>query len=192
MIATLTGIVAEKIGERVILEVQGIGYGLLVTPEDYGLLTTGNNAKVYVYEHIRENSHDLYGFVNLDTQHLFEQLLEVNGVGPKMALNVLGTGSANEVRKAIAQGDVKFIQQASGVGKRVAERVIVELKDKVGYAAVGLVDAGLLQSQTHLQQDEAVEALVALGYMPQDAARALADISPALSTEERVKEALRK
>lgn len=192
MIATLTGTVAEKIGERVILDVQGVGYGLLVTPEDYGLLTTGNTVKVYVYEHIRENSYDLYGFVNLDTQKLFEQLLEVSGVGPKMALNVLGTGSANEVRKAIAQGDLKFIQQANGVGKRVAERVIVELKDKVGYAAVGLADTGLLQSDMHLQQDEAVEALVALGYTPQDAALALANVSQALSTEERIKEALRK
>jgi holliday junction DNA helicase RuvA len=191
MIATLTGKVAEKIGDSVIVDVQGVGYGVLVTNEDYGLLTTGNTVKVYVYEHIRENSHDLFAFINLDTKQLFEQLLGVNGVGPKMALGVLSVGSAGQVRQAIAGGDVKFIQQASGVGKRVAERVVVELKDKVGLAGVDLAATGMLQSDNSLRGDEAVEALVALGYSAQDAAAALADVPAGIPTEERIKQALR-
>jgi Holliday junction DNA helicase RuvA len=191
MIATLTGRIAEKISDIVVVDVQGVGYGILVTTEDYGVLTTGNTAKLYVHEHIRENSHDLFGFVNLDTKQLFEQLLDVNGVGPKMALSVLSIGSASEVRRAIAGGDLKFIQQASGVGKRVAERIVVDLKDKVGLAGIDLGAAGMLQADALLKQDEAVEALVALGYQPADAAAALKDIDSLLTTEERVTLALR-
>ena len=191
MIATLSGVVAEKLLDVVVLDVQGVGYGLFVTSEDYGALNQGQNAKVYVYEHIREVVHDLFGFVKLDTKKLFEQLLGVNGVGPKMALSVLSIGSTNQVRQAIAGGDVKFIQRASGVGKRVAERVVVELKDKVGLEGVELGAAGLLTSENLLIQDEAVEALVSLGYSPQDASKALKQVAKDLPVEDRVKLALK-
>src|SRR3712207_4250356 len=117
MIATLTGIVSEHLGGMVVLDVRGVGYGLQATTEDMGRLASGQSAKVYVYEHIREQSYDLYGFVSLDTKQLFMQLLDVNGVGPKMALNILSIGTGSEVRVAIAGGDTKFISQAQGVGK---------------------------------------------------------------------------
>jgi Holliday junction DNA helicase RuvA len=190
MIVTLSGTVAEKIGESVVIDVHGVGYGVLVTAEDSGILVTGHAAKVYVYEHIRETSYDLFGFINLDTKQFFEQLLGVNGVGPKMALSVLSIGSANDVRRAIAGGDTKYIQQASGVGKRVAERIVVDLKDKVGLVGVDLATTGMLQSDTLLQQDEAVEALMALGYSAQDAAAALVTVPADLPTAERIKRAL--
>ena len=190
MIATLTGIVSEKLGNIVVLDVRGVGYGLHVTVEDFGRLTTGQSSRVYIYEHIREQSHDLFGFVTRDTKQLFEQLLEVSGVGPKMALNVLSIGTGSEVRVAIAGGDTKFIQRATGVGKRVAERLVVELKDKVGLVGVDLSTTGMLQGEGLLMQDEAVEALVSLGYSPQDATVALSSIDAALSTEDRIKQAL--
>ncbi len=191
MIVTLSGVVSEKLADVVVLDVQGIGYGLLVPAEDHGRLKIAEATKLYVYEHIREQSHDLFGFLDLDTKALFEQLLEVNGVGPKMALNVLSIASAADVRGAIAGGDVKFIQQASGVGKRVAERVVVELKDKVGLVGVDLDTTGLLKGERDLLKDEAVEALVALGYTVADASRALADVDPQLPTEERIRFALK-
>lgn len=191
MIATLHGIVSEKLGSVVVLDVGGVGYGLLVTTEDSGRLVTGQKFKVYIHEHIREQSHDLFGFCRLDTLQLFELLLTVNGVGPKMALSVLSIASSNDVRAAIATGDVKFIQQASGVGKRVAERIVVDLKDKVGLEGVDLATTGLLQGTSALLKDEAVEALVSLGYSPQDAAAALNDIDVSLPTEDRIKHALR-
>lgn len=191
MIATLTGQVAEKIADVVVLNVEGVGYGLLVTTEDFGRLATGNTMKVYVYEHIREQAHDLFGFVSLDTKQLFEQLLGVNGVGPKMALSVLSIGTASEVRTAIAGGDTKFIQGAQGVGKRVAERIIVDLKDKVGLEGVELSTTGMLQSDSLLRKDEAVEALVSLGFSAQDAAAALASVPVDLPTEDRIKQALK-
>lgn len=191
MIATLTGVVAEKTLDEVVLDINGVGYGLLVTAEDYGRLASGDSAKLYVHEHIRENSHDLFGFLSLDTKKLFELLLGVTGVGPKVAVSVLNTGNSASVRAAIASGDVKSIQQASGVGKRVAERIVVELKDKVGLEGVDLSMTGMLQSDVSLLQDEAVEALVSLGYTAADAAAALASVAKDLPTEDRIKQALK-
>jgi Holliday junction DNA helicase RuvA len=191
MIATLKGVVSEKLPNEVVIDVQGVGYGVFVTAEDHGSLKTGEEAKLFVYEYVREQAHDLFGFISKDTQSLFEQLLIVNGVGPKMALNMLSIGTTSEVRRAISGGDVKFIQGASGVGKRVAERVVVDLKDKVGLAGVDLGEAGLLNSENSLLKDEAVEALVALGYTPADAGKALAGVDPDLPATERIKLALK-
>lgn len=188
MIATLKGTVTEKLIGVLVLDVGGVGYGLLVTNEDFGRLAIGEQAKMYVHEHIRENTYDLYGFCSLDSRRLFEQLLDVNGVGPKMALNILGVGSADAVRAAIASGDTKFIQAASGVGKRVAERVVIDLKDKVGLvSAEGATD--FLQGPA--MQDEAVQALVSLGFTAQDAVLALQEVDDKLPTEDRVKHALK-
>lgn len=191
MIATLCGKVSEKFLDTVVIDVQGVGYGVFVTSEDHGSLPQDKEVKLYIHEHIREASHDLFGFVRLETKKLFELLLGVNGVGPKMAINVLSIGSADQVRTAIAGGDVKFIQRANGVGKRVAERIVVDLKDKVGLEGVNLSDTGMLQADDLLLKDEAVEALVSLGYTPQDAAKALKNIDVTLPTEVRVKSALK-
>lgn len=191
MIATLTGVVAEKTIDQIILDVRGVGYGLLVTAEDHGRLTMGDQAKLHVYEHIRETAYDLFGFTASDTKRLFEQLLSVNGVGPKMALSVLNTGNSNDVRAAIASGDIKSIQKASGVGKRVAERIVVELKDKVGLEGVDLGTTGILQADAAIAKDEAAQALMALGYSAADAAAALAAVPTDLPTEQRITQALK-
>lgn len=190
MIATLTGVVAEKTTDMVVIDVNGVGYGLQVTAEDFGSLAIGQKAKVYVHEHIREQAFDLFGFVETGTKHLFEQLLGVKNVGPKVALAVLDIGRAADVRAAIAAGDVKRLQTAKGVGKRAAEQIVVELRDKVGLAAGDLAE-GIVNRPGVNMLDEAVEALISLGYTPQDAARSLQDIDEHLSTEERIKLALR-
>lgn len=191
MIAILSGKIAEKLAEVVVLDVQGVGYGLLMTLEEQERLIVGDTVKLYVHEHIREDTHDLYGFTSYDTQKLFEQLLSVKNVGPKVALAVLGIGSSTEVRAAIASGDVKRLQTAKGVGKRAAEQMVVELRDKVGLLpgeeAEGIVSRGGVNTG-----DEAVQALISLGYSDVDAQRTLSGIDPALSTEERIKLALKK
>src|SRR5258707_916239 len=115
MIATLDGLVSEKLIDEVIIEVSGVGYGVYVSAEDLGALKVGEETKVFIFEYVREQAHDLFGFLTRDTQRLFEQLLGVNGVGPKMALNMLSIASASDVRQGIASGDIKFLQQASGV-----------------------------------------------------------------------------
>ena len=191
MIATLTGTVSEKQTDVVVLDVHGVGYGLLVTTEDFAQLVVGEQAKVYVHEHIREDAHDLYGFTLLDTKLLFEQLLSVKNVGPKVALAVLGIGTSSEVRAAIARGDVKKLQTAKGVGKRAAEQMVVELRDKVGLAA-GADAEGIVTRGAVNTADEAVQALLALGYADSDAQRAVQDIDPTLPTEERIRLALKR
>jgi len=190
MIATLSGTISEKFEDIVVLDVAGVGYGLLVTVEDYGRLASGQATKLYVHEHIREDSHDLYGFLLRDTQKLFEQLLSVKNVGPKVALAVLGIGSAAIVRGAIAAGDVKLLQTAKGVGKRAAEQMVVELRDKVGLAAGADAESLVTRGGVNLA-DEAVQALLALGYSESDAQAALQNIDATLSTEERIKLALK-
>lgn len=189
MIATIQGEITEKLGSLVVVEAGGVGYGFYATPEDHGRLKAGEKTKVYIHEHIRENTYELYGFTQLETKELFERLLEVNGVGPKMALAILSVGSGDEVRGSIAGGDTRFLQAAPGVGKRVAERVIVDLKDKVGLAATRDIDS-IIKSNA-LSQDEAVQALIALGFRLDDALHALKDVDAGLSTEERVKRALK-
>jgi Holliday junction DNA helicase RuvA len=190
MIATLAGVVGEKLLNEVVIDVQGVGYGVYVTAEDQGHLNLNEPIKLFIYEYVREQAHDLFGFLNRETLNLFEQLINVNGVGPRMGLNMLSIGSVTEVRQAIASGDIKYLQQASGVGRRVAERVVVDLKDKVGLVGIDLEASGLLQSDSELAKDEAVEALIALGYSAADAVKALQKVDSKLSTSERVKQAL--
>ena len=190
MIATLKGKVTEQANDIIILEVNGVGYGLFVSADDWGRLSVGSEVTVYIYEHIREQSYDLFGFTSKSTKELFEKLLTVNGVGPKMALAVLSVGSMQAVQEAISGGDVKVLQSASGVGKKVAERIVVDLKDKVGLIATNGATAFL--SQPSMQKlDDAHEALMALGYSLQDAAKALEDIDQSLPLDEKIKQALK-
>jgi len=190
MIATLTGRVAEKLGNVVVIECGGVGYGVLMTNSDYDVAVTGMELKVYIYENIKEDAHDLFGFTQVEMRALFQQLLGVKNVGPKVALSVLGIGSGTAVRQAIASGDVKRLQTAKGVGKRAAEQIVVELRDKVGVIVGGEAEDIVNRSGVD-QTDEALQALIALGYNDVDAVLALADIEKALPTEQRIKLALK-
>lgn len=188
MIATLRGKITQK-NNGIIIECNGVGYGVFVTLADLSALAVNSDTLLYVHEHIREDAHNLFGFVQEDTKKLFEQLLGVKNVGPKVALAVLDTGTSDTVRTAIASGDVKFLQSAKGVGKRAAEQIIVELRDKVG-SPVGEAAESLVYRSGVNQNDEALQALVSLGYTEGDAQHALQGIDAELSVEERIKQAL--
>ena len=188
MIATLRGSISEK-DNGVVIECGGVGYGVLVTVSDYGVLHKGDEAKLFIYEHIKEDAHSLFGFLSQDTKQLFEQLLGVKNVGPKVAMAVLDVGPVSSVKVAIAEGDVKLLQTAKGVGKRAAEQIVVELRDKMG-TPVGDAAENLINRAGINQSDEALQALVSLGYSEYDAAAALVEIDPQLPIEERVKKAL--
>lgn len=188
MIATLRGEVTEK-SNPIVIECGGVGYGVFVTLSDFGVLHTGETAKLYIHEHIKEDAHSLFGFVAQDTKELFEKLLGVKNVGPKVALAVLDVGPVSAVRVAISEGDVKLLQTAKGVGKRAAEQIVVELRDKMG-TPVGDAAESLINRAGINQSDEALQALVSLGYSENDASLALVNIDPLLSVEERVKRAL--
>ena len=190
MIASLRGIIEKQADGSIIIDVGGVGYGLSVTAEDYGKLYEDKEAKLYVHEHMREQAYDLFGFSELGTKKLFEQLLGVKNVGPKVAVAVLDIGNAATVRGAIASGDVKTLQSAKGVGKRAAEQIVVELRDKLGLASTSDAEALITRGGVNAA-DEAFQALTALGYSELDAQTALQLIDPSLSTEERIKLALK-
>lgn len=189
MIAHVSGVVAEKFNSSVIVDVHGVGYEVAVPLGDYERALLDEPVKFYTYHHIREQSQELFGFSSLAAKKLFELLITVQGVGPKAALAILSLGESEVVRNAIASGDVTFIVKATGVGKKTAERVIVDLSDKVGLAIRTNVDSTGL-SQPISDSDEALEALMALGYNLNDATRALEGVSNELSTAERVTKAL--
>jgi len=190
MIATLEGIVSEKIGQIAVLVIGGVGYGVLMTASNLDRIIVGKVSKLYIHENIKEEAHDLFGFLLLDDKVLFEQLLSVKNVGPKVAMSVLDISGADEVRAAIAAGDVKRLQTAKGVGKRAAEQIVVELRDKVGLVASDSAEDIVTRGGVNAQ-DEAVQALISLGYSEVDAMLALKNISSELPSEERIKQALR-
>lgn len=190
MIAHVSGVVAEKFNASIIVDVHGLGYEVTVAAGDFERTLLNEPVKFYTYHHIREQSQELFGFSTLAAKKLFELLITVQGVGPKAALAILSLGDSEVVRNAIASSDAAFIVKATGVGKKTAERVIVDLSDKVGLAIrTNVSDTGL--STPISDSDEALEALMALGYNLNDATRALEGVSNELSTAERVTQALK-
>jgi len=187
----LRGEVVEVEAVGIVLECAGVGYGIKVAGTDHGLLQSGAEARVYIHEHIKEDAHDLYGFLSKETKQLFEQLLTVKNVGPKVAMALLDIDSVNGVKSAIAEGDVKKLQSAKGVGKRAAEQIVVELRDKVGIASDERAESVISRGAVR-QSDEALLALLSLGYVESDALEALSAIDVSLSTEERIRLALRR
>ncbi len=190
MIAHIKGIVAEKFAGSVIVDVSGVGYEIHVPLTDYDAALLDGEVKFYTHHHVREQSNELFGFSSLAAKKLFELLIGVQGVGPKAALAILSVGAIEEVRNAIANADAAFVAKASGVGKKTADRVVVDLSDKVGLPTHY---AGATSSvQTELStNDEALEALMALGYTLADGSKALEGVDTALPTSERVRQALR-
>ena len=190
MIAHVEGIVTEKLFASVIVDVHGVGYEVNVAAGDYDRATLNETIKFYTYHHIREQSQELFGFSTLAAKKLFELLITVQGVGPKAAMAILSLGDSELVRNAIANSDSVFVAKASGVGKRIAERVIVDLTDKVGLPLTYDVShTGTMQQVNHA--DEAMEALMALGYSLADATKALEGVPTDLSTADRVTQALK-
>jgi Holliday junction DNA helicase RuvA len=190
MIAHVDGIVAEKFNSSLIIDVHGVGYEVSVAAGDYDRALLNEPLKLYTYHHIREQSQELFGFSTLAAKKLFELLITVQGVGPKAALAILSLGESEDVRNAIASSDVAYITKASGVGKRTAERVVVDLSDKVGLALRTNVTNLGESTQLH-HTDEALEALMALGYSLNDATQALEGVPTDISTSERVTLALK-
>lgn len=180
MIARIRGTVVEKAGETLVVECAGVGYELYVRPEDWGSASVGREVTLQVYEHLREDAHTLFGFAEPAAKRLFEQLLSVNGVGPKVALAILSAASLSQLQGAIAAGDPELLRGVSGVGKKTAERVMLELAGK------------LEASGGSSGNDPTYQALVALGYSQQQAAEAAAAVPADVTDEQaRIKAALK-
>ena len=192
MIAHIKGIIEEKFGTNgVIVDVGGVGYEMMIPVPDFESATLGEERKFYTYHQVRENAEELYGFSSLVAKKLFEMLISVQGIGPKAGVAILSLAEAEEVRNAIANADTSFISKASGVGKKSAERVVVDLRDKVGTPSkYGATDVKYGVKKLD-ESDEALDALIALGFQLKEATAALAEVDASLPVEERVRLALK-
>lgn len=191
MIAHVRGKVAEKFGNSLIIDVNGVGYEITVPTPDFEACNLDEERKFYTYHQVRENAEELYGFSSLAAKKIFELLISVQGVGPKAGIAILSLAEAEEVRNAIANADTAFISKASGVGKKSAERIVVDLRDKVGIPSrYGATDVKFTKMNT--ESDEALDALIALGFPLKEATKALENIDINLPVEERIKLALKK
>ncbi len=192
MIAHVQGKVVEKFANSLIVDVGGVGYEVSVPAGDFDSSVLDTTMKFYTYHHVREQAEELFGFSTLAAKKLFELLISVQGVGPKAALAILSLGTAEHVRNAIANSDSAWISGASGVGKKTAERVAVDLHDKVGLPTYYNTGSAGQPVQVELDtSDEALEALMALGYTLADATKALEGIDRSLDTSARVRQALK-
>ena len=182
MIATLRGQISEKLPDSLVLDIGGVGYEIITTVEDWGSVKVGDASYWHVYEQIREDAHNLYGFRELSSKQLYAQLIGVNGVGPKMAMQILSAAGEHRLRQAIASGDPALLKGVSGVGPKTASRVILDLRGKVEVGAVGLAPVA----------DSTYQALVALGYTPGQASEAVAALpDDVIDEQQRIKLALK-
>lgn len=189
MIAHIFGKLAEKFDNSVIVDVHGVGYEITIPAIDFENVALGDDVKFYTHHAVRENSEELFGFSSLAAKKLFELLISVQGVGPKAGIAILSLGSTEQVRNAIANADSAFVSKAAGVGKKTAERIIVDLSDKVGLPSS--VGKTTVEAAKPTEPDEALDALIALGFQLKESTAALENIDKKLPTAERVRLALK-
>lgn len=202
MIGYVRGSLEEIEENAVVLDVGGMGIRIYVSGDFLCQLPPqGTEMKIYTYTNVKEDSFTLYGFRNKDELDLFKKLISVSGIGPKGGLAILSVLSADDLRFAIYSGDVKSIAKAPGIGKKTAERVVLELKDKVSLedngadtliSQIGQAPDGAMSEFAGKRKD-AIEALAALGYSSTDAARAVKQMNPTedMSVEDILKASLR-
>ena len=172
----------------------GVGYGCRVTAYTAAQLKLNQNARLYITESIREDAHDLYGFISKEEQRCYELLTSVNGVGPKAAMAILSSGGPQNFTLAVMTGNDKMLTAAQGVGKKIAQRIILELKDKIGGASAELdFSAGPAAAPVQSGNSAALAhaALQELGYSAPEINAALKGVDPKATTEEMVRYALR-
>ncbi len=188
MIAFLRGRVIDKQPNRLVVDVQGVGYDVLVPLSTYyDVGEEGSEVALRIHTHVREDALQLYGFLTDLERQVFERLIGISGIGPKLAIAVLSGIESRELVVAVQRGDVARLTGIPGIGKKTAERIVLELKGKLGTEEVTPISAAA-GTPAHVT---ARDALVELGYSVAEAEQALASVDPALPAEERVRLALR-
>lgn len=190
MIGSIKGKIILKTDKFLIVETAGIGYKINVSPDTLSKLSaphksSGHNdatASFWIHTHVREDTLDLYGFLNRQELEFFEMLINVSGIGPKGALTILGITSIENLKKAIKTSDMSYLTKISGIGKKTAEKIIIELRDKIKSEETG----------SSLKEElDALEALKSLGYSQNEAREALKSISPKEDTNNKIRQALK-
>ena len=188
MISFLKGKIQNKSLGFIIMRVGDVGYKVYVNTALWADLKVGEEKEVYTHQHVREDALDLFGFKNPEELELFELLISISGVGPKTALGVLSVGTVNDIKDSIAQGDAHLLTKVSGIGKKTAERVVLELKDKM--PVLGRSVSG---GESGNNMGDEIDALMALGYNLQQAREALKKVDPKIKESgQRIREALKR
>ena len=187
MIGSLRGVVVERLEDSTVLvEVGGVGYLVHVTPRTLAELEPTSNAFLYVHQHVREDAHTLFGFLDRDERRTFESLIATHGIGPSMAMAILGTHSPRALIDIVANGDAASLTLVPGVGKKTAERLLIELKGRLNLPIMdGL---GVSSAQSSVAQVR--EALVGLGYGHDEIRDALRELDAATDAERMLRDAL--
>ncbi|OGF51914.1 Holliday junction DNA helicase RuvA [Candidatus Giovannonibacteria bacterium RIFCSPLOWO2_02_FULL_43_11b] len=184
MIGYLEGKVISRREKHIILNVGGVGYKVMLNTETLHKFSEGSDAKIWTHLQQREDTIELYGFITPDELELFETLISVSGVGPKTALSVLGVAPADTLKRAISSGEIGYLTKVSGIGRKTAEKIMLELREKFGKATVEGVELK--------EEQDVIEALESLGYSARDVREALRKIPDEIKgTSKRVKEALK-
>lgn len=199
MISYIRGEVAAVEKEKIIVDVGGIGYGVFMPEASMGHLPQiGNEVKVHTYLNVREDAMQLFGFLTRDDLEIFKLLIGVSGIGPKGGLSILSKLTADDLRFAVLSGDAKAISSAPGIGKKTAEKVIIELKDKLDVEEMlsrptdDMENTTSIDSSTNEIQTEAVQALIALGYGSTESLKAVKKVNlENVTVEEVLKQALK-
>ena len=202
MIAYVRGILEEIEEDRIIIDVGGVGYGVYMSGTAMGRLPgIGKEVKIHTYMHVKEDLMQLYGFLTADELRVFKLLIGVSGIGPKGGLGILSALTPDDLRFAVASNDVKAIQAAPGIGKKTAEKLILELKDKLKLedalahtGEISKADApGTMDASVSAMTSEAVQALVALGYGNTEALKAVrqVEVTDNMSVEDVLRQALK-
>lgn len=191
MIEYIKGKITEATPTNAVIECYGIGYDVNISLTTYSLLKEGEDAKLYIYEAIREDAHLLYGFINKRERELFILLISVSGVGPNTARIILSSFTPDELENVIASGNVGLLKNVKGIGTKTAERIIVDLKDKIKVGDSTFIIGTREDNQV---QEETIAALIMLGY-PQPAAKKvvqkISKENPNLKVEELIKASLK-
>lgn len=183
MIGSIKGKIILKRDKWLILETSGVGYKINVSPDTLSKTKKiGEEIFLFIHTHVREDVLDLYGFLDYPELEFFEMLISISGIGPKGALVILGVASIETLRKAIGTGDILYLTKISGIGKKTAEKIVIELRDKMGEEKKGSSLQGEL---------DAMEALKSLGYSQSEVREALKKVSPNIDTNTKIRETLK-
>jgi Holliday junction DNA helicase RuvA len=188
MIGHLSGTALLVSHQHLLLDVSGVGYRVYAAPNTLLPLVEGDTVSLFIHTAVRENALDLYGFSTHTELSFFELLITISGIGPKSALGILSVAPIDTLKKAISAGDPTYLTQVSGIGKKSAERIVVELRDKLSAGLVSDDMSGMMKEET-----DALAALQSLGYTTAEARDALKDVPADITgTDMRIKEALRR
>lgn len=173
MIAHLSGTVIYKDPKHAVIQAGGVGYKVFACERDLELLRIDEHASLWIHTAVRDDAIDLFGFLLRDSQDIFNFLLSVSGIGPKTALTVLNAAGADAIRSAVLTGDLSYLTSVSGVGKKMAEKIILELKGKLGILDSDLENGTIKRGSANQNDIDTIEALKSLGYNHREAKEAL-------------------